>query len=46
MFPLENGFSFMVKGSNGAYIETMALPYDEYEILEYIDNEEVCLCML
>lgn len=42
LFPLENGYSLMFKTSTGHCMETKSLPYEEYEILDYIDNEEVC----
>ncbi|XP_076811163.1 uncharacterized protein LOC143454932 isoform X1 [Clavelina lepadiformis] len=41
LFPSDNGYSLMLKHSRGHYVETVQLPYDEYEFLEYIDNEQI-----
>ncbi|GAB6027309.1 Transcription factor SPT20 [Chamberlinius hualienensis] len=35
------GYSVMLKGRNGADTETVRLPYEESELLQYIDNEEL-----
>ena len=40
LFPLDNGYSIMLK-SGDRCVESINLPYDEYEILQYIDDEQV-----
>ncbi|XP_033631885.1 transcription factor SPT20 homolog isoform X1 [Asterias rubens] len=35
------GYSLMLRGENGAETETMRLPYEESELLEYLDAEEL-----
>nr|CAB3266709.1 transcription factor SPT20 homolog [Phallusia mammillata] len=41
LFPLENGYSLMFKTATGHCTESKPLPYEEYEILEHIDNGEI-----
>ena len=41
LFPSDNGYSLMLKTSSMQYAETVQLPYDECELLQYIDNEQV-----
>ncbi|XP_078481649.1 uncharacterized protein LOC100186704 [Ciona intestinalis] len=41
LFPLDGGYSVMLRGGNGQYVETIQLPYTEYDVLDYIDNEEI-----
>uniref|UniRef100_M3XR92 Spt20-like SEP domain-containing protein n=2 Tax=Mustela putorius furo TaxID=9669 RepID=M3XR92_MUSPF len=37
----EGGYSLMLQGKDGAYSETVRLPYEEGELLEYLDAEEL-----
>ncbi|XP_044090692.1 transcription factor SPT20 homolog [Neovison vison] len=37
----EGGYSLMLQGKHGAYSETVRLPYEERELLEYLDAEEL-----
>ncbi|PIK35261.1 putative transcription factor SPT20-like [Apostichopus japonicus] len=37
----EEGYSLSVRGSDGTVTETMKLPYEETEFLNYVDNEEL-----
>ncbi|XP_047571095.1 transcription factor SPT20 homolog [Lutra lutra] len=37
----EGGYSLMLQGQHGAYSETVRLPYEERELLEYLDAEEL-----
>ena len=46
LFPADNGYSLMIKTSSKQYTESLQLPYDESDILQYIDNEQVCSCFL
>ena len=40
LFPLHNGYSIIFK-SGEQCVESINLSYDEYEILQYIDDEQV-----
>ena len=44
LFPSDNGYSLMLKTASNQYAETLQLPYDECELLQYIDNEQVGFC--
>ncbi|XP_036295961.1 transcription factor SPT20 homolog [Pipistrellus kuhlii] len=41
LYPGEEGYSLMIKGENELYSETIRLPYDERDFLEYLDAEEL-----
>ncbi|XP_063807916.1 transcription factor SPT20 homolog isoform X2 [Pseudophryne corroboree] len=41
LYPGNEGYSLMLRGKNGSDSETIRLPYDEGELLEYIDAEEL-----
>ncbi|XP_004411899.1 PREDICTED: transcription factor SPT20 homolog [Odobenus rosmarus divergens] len=41
LHPGEEGYSLMLEGKHGAYSETIRLPYEEGELLEYLDAEEL-----
>lgn len=41
LFPFDCGYSLMLKTCSSQYTETIQLPYDEFELLNYIDNEQV-----
>ncbi|XP_004435273.1 PREDICTED: transcription factor SPT20 homolog isoform X2 [Ceratotherium simum simum] len=41
LYPGEGGYSLMLKGKDGSYLETIRLPYEEGELLEYLDAEEL-----
>lgn len=41
LYPANEGYSLMLKGRNGMESETIKLPYEESELLEYIDASEL-----
>ncbi|XP_054570494.1 transcription factor SPT20 homolog [Eptesicus fuscus] len=41
LYPGEEGYSLMIKGENELYSETIRLPYNERDFLEYLDAEEL-----
>uniref|UniRef100_A0A671DSS1 Spt20-like SEP domain-containing protein n=1 Tax=Rhinolophus ferrumequinum TaxID=59479 RepID=A0A671DSS1_RHIFE len=41
LYPGKEGYSLMLKGLDGSYSETIRLPYEEGELLEYLDAEEL-----
>ena len=41
LYPGNEGYSLMLKGRNGADSETIRLPYEETELLDYIDAEQL-----
>uniref|UniRef100_A0A4X1VEW2 Spt20-like SEP domain-containing protein n=1 Tax=Sus scrofa TaxID=9823 RepID=A0A4X1VEW2_PIG len=41
LYPGNEGYSLMLKGKNGSYSESIQLPYEERELLEYLDAEEL-----
>ncbi|XP_042097863.1 transcription factor SPT20 homolog [Ovis aries] len=41
LYPGNKGYSLMLKGKNGSYSESIPLPYEEGELLEYLDAEEL-----
>uniref|UniRef100_A0A8C6BTV0 Spt20-like SEP domain-containing protein n=1 Tax=Monodon monoceros TaxID=40151 RepID=A0A8C6BTV0_MONMO len=41
LYPGKEGYSLMLKGENGSSAETIRLPYEEGELLEYLDAEEL-----
>ncbi|XP_033270983.2 transcription factor SPT20 homolog [Orcinus orca] len=41
LYPGKEGYSLMLKGENGSSSEIMRLPYEEGELLEYLDAEEL-----
>uniref|UniRef100_A0A671DWN3 Spt20-like SEP domain-containing protein n=1 Tax=Rhinolophus ferrumequinum TaxID=59479 RepID=A0A671DWN3_RHIFE len=41
LYPGKEGYSLMLKGIDGSYSETIRLPYEEGELLEYLDAEEL-----
>ncbi|XP_064430873.1 transcription factor SPT20 homolog [Mirounga angustirostris] len=41
LHPGEGGYSLMLEGKHGACSETIRLPYEEGELLEYLDAEEL-----
>ncbi|XP_006730845.1 transcription factor SPT20 homolog [Leptonychotes weddellii] len=41
LYPGEGGYSLMLEGKHGACSETIRLPYEEGELLEYLDAEEL-----
>eukprot|EP00057_Strongylocentrotus_purpuratus_P031115 XP_783637.2 PREDICTED: transcription factor SPT20 homolog [Strongylocentrotus purpuratus] len=41
LFPSNQGFSFMLRGKDGNDTETLKLPYDESDFLDYLDAEEL-----
>lgn len=41
LYPGNEGYSLMIRGRNGMDTETIRLPYEESELLEYVDAEEV-----
>ncbi|XP_077983671.1 uncharacterized protein LOC144438497 isoform X2 [Glandiceps talaboti] len=41
LYPGNEGYSLMLKGKNGSDSETIRLPYEESELLEYLDSEEL-----
>ncbi|XP_013392262.1 transcription factor SPT20 homolog [Lingula anatina] len=41
LYPGNDGYSLMLKGRNGTESESVKLPYEESELLEYVDNEEL-----
>ncbi|XP_059994601.1 transcription factor SPT20 homolog [Lagenorhynchus albirostris] len=41
LYPGNEGYSLMLKGENGSSAETIRLPYEEGELLEYLDAEEL-----
>ncbi|XP_044767827.1 transcription factor SPT20 homolog [Neomonachus schauinslandi] len=41
LHPGEGGYSLMLEGKHGACSETIRLPYEEGEFLEYLDAEEL-----
>ncbi|XP_040091554.1 transcription factor SPT20 homolog [Oryx dammah] len=41
LYPGKQGYSLMLKGKNGSYSESIPLPYEEGELLEYLDAEEL-----
>ncbi|XP_032069169.1 transcription factor SPT20 homolog isoform X6 [Thamnophis elegans] len=41
LYPGNEGYSLMLRGKNGSDSETIRLPYEEGEILEYLDAEEL-----
>ncbi|KAM8977613.1 transcription factor SPT20 homolog [Pelodytes ibericus] len=41
LYPGSEGYSLMLRGKNGSDSETIRLPYEEGELLEYLDAEEL-----
>ncbi|XP_017684096.1 PREDICTED: transcription factor SPT20 homolog isoform X9 [Lepidothrix coronata] len=41
LYPGNEGYSLMLRGKNGSDSETIRLPYEEAELLEYLDAEEL-----
>nr|KAF6493063.1 hypothetical protein HJG59_017635 [Molossus molossus] len=41
LYPGQKGYSLMIKGLDEEYSETIRLPYEEKEFLEYLDAEEL-----
>ncbi|XP_023971010.1 transcription factor SPT20 homolog [Physeter macrocephalus] len=41
LYPGKEGYSLMLKGENGSSSESIRLPYEEGELLEYLDAEEL-----
>ncbi|XP_078786915.1 transcription factor SPT20 homolog isoform X13 [Oryzias latipes] len=41
LYPGNEGYSLMLRGKNGSDSETIHLPYEEKELLEYLDAEEL-----
>ncbi|XP_064482049.1 transcription factor SPT20 homolog [Ornithodoros turicata] len=41
LYPGNEGYSLMLKSRTGIETETIRLPYEESELLQYIDNEEL-----
>ncbi|XP_032476244.1 transcription factor SPT20 homolog [Phocoena sinus] len=41
LYPGNEGYSLMLKGENGSSSEIIRLPYEEGELLEYLDAEEL-----
>ncbi|XP_018103973.1 SPT20 homolog, SAGA complex component S homeolog isoform X2 [Xenopus laevis] len=41
LYPGNEGYSLMLRGKNGSDSETIHLPYEEGELLEYLDAEEL-----
>lgn len=41
LYPGNEGYSLLLKGRTGADSETMRLPYEESELLNYIDAEQL-----
>ncbi|XP_036161490.1 transcription factor SPT20 homolog, partial [Myotis myotis] len=41
LYPGEEGYSLMIKGDNELYSETIRLPYEERDFLDYLDAEEL-----
>ncbi|XP_057394604.1 transcription factor SPT20 homolog [Balaenoptera acutorostrata] len=41
LYPGKEGYSLMLKGEHGSSAETTRLPYEEGELLEYLDAEEL-----
>ncbi|XP_070358009.1 transcription factor SPT20 homolog isoform X3 [Equus asinus] len=41
LHPGEQGYSLMLRGENGSYSETIRLSYEEGELLQYLDAEEL-----
>ncbi|XP_036696387.1 transcription factor SPT20 homolog [Balaenoptera musculus] len=41
LYPGKEGYSLMLKGEHGSSAETIRLPYEEGELLEYLDAEEL-----
>uniref|UniRef100_A0A8C7YNM1 SPT20 homolog, SAGA complex component n=1 Tax=Oryzias sinensis TaxID=183150 RepID=A0A8C7YNM1_9TELE len=41
LYPGNEGYSLMLRGKNGSDSETIHLPYEERELLEYLDAEEL-----
>ncbi|XP_032282403.1 transcription factor SPT20 homolog [Phoca vitulina] len=41
LYPGEGGYSLMLEGKHGVCSETIRLPYEEGELLEYLDAEEL-----
>ena len=46
LYPGKQGYSLMLKGENGSFTESIRLPYEEREFLEYLDAEELPLALL
>ncbi|XP_053564404.1 transcription factor SPT20 homolog isoform X1 [Bombina bombina] len=41
LYPGNEGYSLMLRGKNGSDSETIKLPYEEGELLDYLDAEEL-----
>ncbi|XP_031550937.1 transcription factor SPT20 homolog isoform X2 [Actinia tenebrosa] len=41
LYPNHEGYSLMLKGKNGTESETVKLPYEESEFLDYLDAQEL-----
>ncbi|XP_058526832.1 transcription factor SPT20 homolog isoform X10 [Ochotona princeps] len=41
LYPGNEGYSLMLRGKNGSDSETIRLPYEEGDLLEYLDAEEL-----
>uniref|UniRef100_A0A8B9XE92 Spt20-like SEP domain-containing protein n=1 Tax=Bos mutus grunniens TaxID=30521 RepID=A0A8B9XE92_BOSMU len=41
LYPGKQGYSLMLQGENGSFSESIRLPYEEREFLEYLDAEEL-----
>ncbi|XP_076876379.1 transcription factor SPT20 homolog isoform X2 [Brachyhypopomus gauderio] len=41
LYPGNEGYSLMLRGKNGSDSETIRLPYEERELLDYLDAEEL-----
>ncbi|XP_060040409.1 transcription factor SPT20 homolog [Erinaceus europaeus] len=41
LYPGNEGYSLMLQGEDGSYSETIRLPYEQRELLEYLDAEEL-----
>ncbi|XP_071221018.1 transcription factor SPT20 homolog isoform X5 [Salvelinus alpinus] len=41
LYPGNQGYSLMIRGKNGSDSETIRLPYEEGQLLEYLDAEEL-----
>ncbi|XP_055249671.1 transcription factor SPT20 homolog [Moschus berezovskii] len=41
LYPGKQGYSLMLKGKHGSYSESIRLPYEKGELLEYLDAEEL-----
>uniref|UniRef100_A0A8C3VMT7 Spt20-like SEP domain-containing protein n=1 Tax=Catagonus wagneri TaxID=51154 RepID=A0A8C3VMT7_9CETA len=41
LHPGNESYSLMLKGKNGSYLESIRLPYEQRELLEYLDAEEL-----